>query len=332
MEITYNIPTSQYKGSQMNAFLINFTKAMIQSSEEVFKSLKMKTYISEEIKNISEDLKTYKIHLVIINWPKNDAEIIPLVKKIKKDNKSNKQYILVIAPKDKSSKIEKLLQSGLDNFLFKPFIKDELYLRLKIASNVIGLYSKVSNSQKKVLTLAKEDPQTGMLNRRSLLDQTLNEMGRSSRKKIYICSLLVSITNFKSIVSKYGDKILNEMLQEFSRRLKKTCRPYDLLGRYSIANFMVFLPDVVLKDAEKVAERLIDTIALIPIKIKNEKISISLSIGISELDPADVAKNNRVDDKLMNDLILDSLIRRTEFAMNSAIENGKNKIHVYSFS
>ena len=66
-------------------------------------------------------------------------------------------------------------------------------------------------------------------------------------------------------------------------------------------------------------------------KYNDERVEPVVSIGISELDPFDLGKSGDPDTLAMNDLVIESFIRRSEFASRQAREKGKNSIEIYTF-
>jgi GGDEF domain-containing protein len=124
---------------------------------------------------------------------------------------------------------------------------------------------------------------------------------------------------------------MNVLLAEFSAKLKRCIRPYDKIGRFETSRFLVFLPNTVSADARKVAERMIARLQEKKFKFNDAIIEPCVSIGISELDPFDLGKTNDSETLMMNDLILESFIRRSEFASRQACEKGKNTIEIYTF-
>lgn len=58
------------------------------------------------------------------------------------------------------------------------------------------------------------------------------------------------------------------------------------------------------------------------------QVNVSASIGVSEIKYEEVVKNNKVDAHLLNDLLLDALIKRSESALEKASKQGRNSIVV----
>jgi len=313
----------------MKVTLANHTKTILKPLEEVSSDFNLEI---TELYNqpIVEVLNTGMPGLVIINWidGMND-EICSAIKKIK--NMKSRPFILLIGTKDNTNDLAEGIFSGADDYIFIPFSKDELKLKLNVIKKQIDLNNTLLKTKKKLIKFAKEDPITSVLNRRALLDEILNEMGRASRRGDYTCSIMINLHNYEDLLNKFGTKVFDAFLAEFASRLKKSIRPYDKIGRFEPSRFVIFLPHARNDDAEKVAERMIKNLESKKFRYKDDYISPCVSIGISELDPDDVENNGKSDNYQMNDLILESFIRRSEFATTTACEKGDNKIEIYTF-
>jgi diguanylate cyclase (GGDEF)-like protein len=314
----------------MNLLLINYSQSFHSAVLNSLKNYKAKIIVSEGIDNALMEIQKYNINIAIINWSTGDFDIEELCKKIRKFKHTKYIYILLVISRDREEYISGILDAGANDFVFKPFGKNELVSRIKIADKVIRLEEEIIRNKKRILKLVKEDPITGLYNRRSLLDEALKEMGRAAREMKFISALMTDITNFNEINNKHGLSIMDELLHECGRRLKTSCRPYDKIGRFSISDFLVFLPDSGKGNAEHVAKRIITSIAKKPFYIKGNKISFSLAIGISELDPEEISKNNTVDSNLLNDIILDGLIKKSDMAVKEALKKGENRVEVFA--
>ncbi len=313
----------------MNVLLINSNQSLKSAVTSSLKGYKPKIFISEGIDNALADIQKNNIQVAIINWSSGDFDVEALCRKIRKIKSSRYFYLLVVTAREREGAIEKFLQAGANDFVFKPFGKDELLSRMKIAERIIKLEEEVLRGKKKMLTLVKEDPVTGLFNRRSLLDEVLKEMGRASREMKYISAMVASITNFKELMDRNGNAVMDEILVECGRRMKISCRPYDKLGRYTVSDFLIFLPGSGKGNAEKVAKRIISAFSRKPLVIHDVKMDISLAIGIAELDPKQISKSNSVDSNLLNDLVLDALLKKTELAVKRALRMGNNKIEIF---
>ncbi len=313
----------------MNIALINSNQSFSNAVTTSLKGYKSKITVSEGIDNALVDIQKHSINTAIINWSRGDFDINALCKRIRKVKLNRYVYLIVVTARDREGAIARFLDAGANDFLFKPFGKGEMISRMKIAEWTIKREEEIIRNKKKILKMVKEDPVTGLLNRRSLLDEMLKEMGRAAREMKYISVAMTSITNFKELADAHGMPLMEEVLSECGRRMRTSCRPYDKLGRYPVSDFLLFLPDSGTKNTEKVAGRIIHSLVKKPIIVKNIDVKLTLSIGVSDLDPKQIAQNNSVDSNLLNDLILDSLIKRAETAVKRSLRLGKNKIEVF---
>lgn len=315
----------------MKILLVNSAKPLFEAASESLKDTKFRITESSGPARAIDEIKEAGIQIVVINSTSSPAESNQLCSKIKKLRLASCIYVLSIISREQHKEINELISTGADDFIIKPFSKEEFYGRIRIAEKIVKTENSNSKSNKKLIKLAKEDPLTNLFNRRSLLDEVLKEMGRASRDMKYLSSILAGIRNFNDIVEKHGSLVGDIVIIEFTKRLKASCRPYDKLGRYSFSDFMVFLPDTGNDNATRVAERIVKLIEEKPFTANNLTIEVEVCIGIAELDPDDISKTKNYDDMLMNDLILDAMLRRTETAKEKAAEKGKNIIEIFKY-
>jgi two-component system, cell cycle response regulator len=314
----------------MNILLINNNQSFNNAVASSLKKYKAKLFVSEGVDNALVDIQKFTVQIAIINWAKADFDVEALCRRIRKIKMNRYIHLLVVTMRDREDMLDALLAAGASDFLFKPFGKEELLSRIKIAEHTLRLEEEIIRNKRKIIKLVKEDPVTGLLNRRSLLDEVLKEMGRASREMKYMSALMASITNFKELAEIHGMSAMDEVLDECGRRMKTSCRPYDKLGRFTVSDFLLFLPDSGKNNAEKVARRVMASIVKKPLFVKDARIQLSLSIGIAELDPAQISKSNTVDSNLLNDLILDALIKKSEMAVKRSLRMGGNRIEIFT--
>jgi len=104
---------------------------------------------------------------------------------------------------------------------------------------------------------------------------------------------LIDIDNFKNINDRYGRDIGDKILQSIAELIKKELREGDLIARWSGKQFILLLPNVSLKVATKVAERLRKKISQLTIESQGDQLNLTLSMGI-----ACITQSNGLDDLL----------------------------------
>ncbi|MGH8288960.1 MAG: GGDEF domain-containing protein [Steroidobacteraceae bacterium] len=103
---------------------------------------------------------------------------------------------------------------------------------------------------------ARTDPLTGVLNRRSLLEQ-LEAASRHARTNgLPVAVLFLDLDFFKSINDSYGHAAGDTCLAAVIRPIQAELRQSDVIGRYGGEEFVVVLSGADTAAAEPIAERI----------------------------------------------------------------------------
>jgi len=100
------------------------------------------------------------------------------------------------------------------------------------------------------------DPLTGMLNRNSLKDRTLELAHQSERTGQPVGLIVGDLDHFKRINDSFGHATGDAVLQDVAYLLRKQLRAFDLAYRIGGEEFLVLLPGANREQAEAMAERL----------------------------------------------------------------------------
>jgi two-component system cell cycle response regulator len=141
---------------------------------------------------------------------------------------------------------------------------------------------------------------------------TLVEQSALRGKPISI--LVLDIDFFKAINDSHGHAAGDDVLKEFSRRLKKAVRGIDLACRYGGEEFVVVMPDTDIGVATMVAERLRRRIASepFPINQNSRTVQATISIGIAAMQSCE---DNAAD-----------IVKRADQALYRAKRDGRNRV------
>lgn len=180
----------------------------------------------------------------------------------------------------------------------KPNKEDLEYLEI-ILSNLIYVI--------KLYRTANYDFLTRVFNRRKMME--LIQKNIESSKKFAI--LMLDIDDFKWINDTFGHDFGDKILKEIVKILKNTRRQQDIIGRYGGEEFIILCPDADGKEALNIAEDIRKAISEKPVVVKDNKIYISVSIGIAEFP---IHGNNP-----------SGLLKAADIALYKAKKEGKNK-------
>ena len=112
------------------------------------------------------------------------------------------------------------------------------------------------HNEKIIRHLVLTDPLTEVANRRCLNERLDQEINRLRRYRRPLSLILCDIDFFKKVNDTYGHDIGDLVLKVFATTVKSALRREDLLGRYGGEEFVVILPETVIKQAGEVAERI----------------------------------------------------------------------------
>jgi diguanylate cyclase (GGDEF)-like protein len=157
------------------------------------------------------------------------------------------------------------------------------------------------------------DALTQTLNRRYWEEQLRLEVQRAQRYRQPLSLLLFDLDKFKQLNDQYGHSAGDTVLAELSSRVRALLRDSDWFGRYGGEEFGIVLTNTALAGAVEVAERLCRAVANIAVKLQEQSIQTSISIGVAELD-------------LSAGLDHENLIAQADMALFNAKRAGRNRV------
>ncbi|MBE0366448.1 sensor domain-containing diguanylate cyclase [Pseudoalteromonas aurantia] len=146
------------------------------------------------------------------------------------------------------------------------------------------LVSELWALQQQLTDLAFQDALTGLKNRRYLMDYADREISRHTRAELPLSMVMVDIDHFKAINDTYGHEVGDIVLQAFASCCKQVLRTEDCLCRLGGEEFIAILPHTNADNAYHVAERLRIALSQEQIRYGPEKIMISVSCGVTQVN------------------------------------------------
>jgi len=133
--------------------------------------------------------------------------------------------------------------------------------------------------ENELLKQAKQDPLTGLCNRRCFLEQATREIARIGRYNEPATLLMLDIDHFKKINDTYGHAVGDEALRVMVETCAEVLRPYDIFSRIGGEEFAILLVKANLKVGQYVSERLREAVEKITIPHKIGPLQFTISIG-----------------------------------------------------
>jgi len=128
-------------------------------------------------------------------------------------------------------------------------------------------------------SMASSDPLTGVLNRRGF-ERDASQRLTDSADDATGALLFIDLNDFKIINDSHGHEIGDQLLTIAARRLRKSLRSCDIIGRPGGDEFVALVPDVTADVADKLASRLTTALEE-PYLIGSEKLDCPSSIGLA---------------------------------------------------
>lgn len=185
-----------------------------------------------------------------------------------------------------------------------------IYLLILVPlQKMMGAYS---NENKQ---LSKEESQfdqlTQVLSRRAITVDLLETIAQSERYGNTMAIAMIDVDGLKKINDEHGNEAGDEVLKNVAAALTDALRLPDRVGRYRDEEFLIVLPQTGVTDAEKISERIRESVSLLEVDGKNGSFSATVSIGITEFIQGDD---------------LGGILSRAEEAVAMAKSEGKNLV------
>jgi diguanylate cyclase (GGDEF)-like protein len=163
-----------------------------------------------------------------------------------------------------------------------------------------------------IYRLTTVDGLTQVSNRRHFEDTLDRELSRCRRYQRHLSLVLVDVDHFKRINDTWGHLAGDAVLKEVATAIRRRIRREDLLARYGGEEFALLLPEIDLKGAQAMAEKVRKLVEKHTFRFDGEEIPVTISAGVAAL-----AKKNET---------AAALIKRADERLYEAKETGRNKV------
>jgi diguanylate cyclase (GGDEF)-like protein len=217
---------------------------------------------------------------------------------------------------------------GAVDFIYAPVPPDELRAKVTAFANIFLKAEALASKAREVeaaadhprrvndelTALARQDPLTGLGNRRAL-EQDLDLLeARVARYSHRYCMAVLDVDHFKSYNDAYGHQAGDCMLQSFAGQLQQEARAGDALYRFGGDEFLCVFPEQTLSNGEHAVQRMrIGVEGLAIPHVGNPMGVVTFSAGLAILDPGRIESANAV-------------LREADTALYRAKELGRNRI------
>lgn len=157
------------------------------------------------------------------------------------------------------------------------------------------------------------DPLTELPNREAYNERARAEVSRWQRYQRPLTIAIIDIDHFKNINDSFGHQAGDRVIKVIGRSIAKRLREVDFFCRYGGEEFVALMPETSVETALVVVNEIREAIAKSAFNYKNQSLSISISVGLTEFAAGDD---------------LASAFERADKALYRAKTQGRNRCEV----
>jgi diguanylate cyclase (GGDEF)-like protein len=158
---------------------------------------------------------------------------------------------------------------------------------------------------------SREDPLTGLANRRVFDERLRFELARAERRHGSFALCLLDLDHFKRINDTLGHAIGDVVLRECADIMRRQCRAIDLIARYGGEEFALILPDSDGVAAARLCERIREAMQQADWSRIHPDLHVTLSAGVAYWSTGMAGED---------------LVSETDRRLYEAKRNGRNRV------
>jgi diguanylate cyclase (GGDEF)-like protein len=224
----------------------------------------------EEALLILEENPDIKIIITDYNMPVMDG--LELTKAIRKKYTKNQLSVFVLSSSEDSDVSAMFLKSGANDFINKPFSKEEFSCRLNNAIEALENIDALTN-------YSHRDPLTGLYNRHHFFGLMEPYFQHSVAEDEPFTVAMIALDGFTHLSECYGSVIAEEAVIQVAEILRSEINYRDVLARFEGEEFCLVIKNSTREHSLELLERLRQKISYTPLVVSSKEIALSVSIG-----------------------------------------------------
>ena len=238
-------------------------------------------------------LLEHRPDIVITDWMMPDLDGLTLCRRIREAELTGYTYVIMLTAR--KDDVVGGMEAGADDFIAKPFNKEELKVRIKAAERILRLDRDLENanrilleknhrleeSEERLRQMAHYDKLTRLPNRVLFFDRLERVIAESKRNHFCFGLLFADLDAFKAINDTFGHETGDGLLCEVAGRMEECVRTSDTVARMGGDEFCVIVREATSPDdLVTVADKIITALSR-PFDISGNICRIGASIGFA---------------------------------------------------
>ncbi|MFA7611475.1 MAG: diguanylate cyclase [Sulfurimonas sp.] len=246
---------------------------------------------------------TADISLVLTDFHMPVINGLELTQEIRKTYTKNDLAIVVMSEDSNDETTALFLKSGANDFIKKPFSKEEFTCRINNTIEAIENIHEITNN-------AQRDFLTGLYNRRYFFKNASIYFENAKENSDSFAIAMIDIDDFKKINDTFGHDIGDLVIINLADMLRSNLLSDNLVASFGGGEFCILLKSISAQEAVETVESIRQKIHENRFSSNNKEISYTISIGL-----VTTAEES-----------LDSTVNEADMLLYNAKQNGKNQI------
>jgi diguanylate cyclase (GGDEF)-like protein len=232
--------------------------------------------------------------LAILDWMMPGIDGPEVCRRVRGDLKTAPIYVILLtALRDKEQMVEGL-EAGADDYLSKPFDRNELRVRLQAGARIVGLQSSLAQRVKELEAAIAErkraeealrnltltDDLTGLYNHRGFFTLAEHQLKTARRARQSSLLFYADLDGLKEINDAFGHSEGSLAIAKTAEVLRQTFRDTDIVSRLGGDEFAILAQNVPSDEAKNITARLEENLCT---ENKQNKHCYQLSLSVGAL-------------------------------------------------
>lgn len=237
-------------------------------------------------------------NVLLADWLMPEMDGLELTAQVRQQDEMSDHYtyIILLTGRDGQDVLSKAFDQGVDDFIGKSVMNDQLVPRVYAADRICGSLQRLMRENRllteNIASLEERnliDPVTGLGNTRYLRQKLGDSLRQVESRGGALCYLVIGLPEIASQRHRYGDNFHQELLRGVARRLQHLVRPLDTLIRLDDSQFgLLALVDDLQGCSPSSFKRLHEGLNLKAFKTSEGFISVRAGIGLVSLDQSNL--------------------------------------------
>ena len=223
---------------------------------------------------------------------------LELTRALRRSKRGASMYIVLLTGAREEDLLVEAFESGVDDFVQKPFDALHLIARLRAGMRIVGLQRRIeedrrtilrqladkNNFNRKLKMLSLTDLLTEVPNRRHAMERVESEWKSAVRSGSQFAVLMVDIDRFKSVNDTYGHDVGDVVLKSTAQAISGTLRGEDQVARLGGEEFLIIARGANAEDARVLGERVRLVVEENVVEAEGYRDSVTISVGVASFD------------------------------------------------